>query len=152
MDSTFSFEAPFGSEDNDPQGQRFTPLPTPLAGPGSSRRNQKLQLRKRGFRGGAVTGRNITPNRATTSAWSPMNAEAADTEDGDADNHQQHSLPPTRKSSSILQEVSNSSLRRKGKKTPKRETLVSVFQDENAEVAGSPWQRESSPAWYVSKC
>lgn len=97
-----------------------------------------------------MTSRNITPTRSATAAWSPINVDG-DAEDAAVDSHP-HTTPSTRKSSSILQEVSNSSLRRKGKKTPKRETLVAIFQDENAErdfneTSTTPWQRESSPAW-----
>ncbi|GAB7357500.1 hypothetical protein MBLNU459_g0034t1 [Dothideomycetes sp. NU459] len=159
MESGCNLEVPF-TAGPDHEGQRLSPAP--LAGPGSSRRNQRLQLRKRGFRGGAVASRNITPKSAGSGAWSPVNTDgAADGEPAETDDqhHQQqeqqqrHSqYSTTRQSSNILQEVSNSSLRRKGKKTPKREALVAIFQDENAEAeldepkSSTPWQLESSPA------
>ncbi|KAH0407662.1 hypothetical protein KCU90_g22739, partial [Aureobasidium melanogenum] len=49
---------------------------SPLAGPGTTRANRRLQLRKNGFHGRVLPNRNITPKRTTSDAWSsPLNQD-----------------------------------------------------------------------------
>lgn len=148
--------------------------PAPLAGPGTTRANRRLQLRKTGFRGLAVQRqqRNITPtnnnnnsnhnhgsNRQTSGSWSSPannNLGALLSELSSSDSRNMHDRNETdgrpsssSSSSNILLEVNSSSLRRKGRGMPGRsrtEPMVSIFHDENAEAEGEAYDagRQSS--------
>jgi hypothetical protein len=121
---------------------------SPLAGPGTTRANRRLQLRKNGFRGRVLPNRNITPKRRISDAWSSP-AQQDDTPTSDLPQQPESNkayLSARGRSSSILQEVSNSSLRRKDKNKNKHDSVLSVFADENGD--DKPWNFESSPAWY----
>jgi len=120
---------------------------SPLAGPGTTRANRRLQLRKNGFRGRVLPNRNITPKRRTSDAWSSP-AQQDDTPTSDLPQQPESTktyLSARGRSSSILQEVSNSSLRRKDKNKNKHDSVLSVFADENGDEKA--WNFESSPAW-----
>ncbi|KAI4849984.1 hypothetical protein E4T44_03014 [Aureobasidium sp. EXF-8845] len=118
---------------------------SPLAGPGTTRANRRLQLRKNGFRGRVLPNRNITPKRRISDAWS-LPAQQDDTATSDLpqqpDSNKAY-LSARGRSSSILQEVSNSSLRRKDKNKNKHDSVLSVFADENGD--DKPWNFESLP-------
>ncbi|TKA65405.1 hypothetical protein B0A49_10684 [Cryomyces minteri] len=99
----------------------------PLAGPGATR-NRRLQLRNTGFRGAALPPRNITPK----SIWSSQGSEwdSADTESSPvglrtmsvetiASRHNSSQL-------GILQEVSNSSLRRSNHSRPGLDNIAPI--------------------------
>jgi hypothetical protein len=121
---------------------------SPLAGPGTTRANRRLQLRKNGFRGRVLPNRNITPKRRISDAWSSP-AQQDDTPTSDLPQQPESNkayLSARGRSSSILQEVSNSSLRRKDKNKNKHDSVLSVFADENGD--DKAWNFESSPAWY----
>jgi hypothetical protein len=121
---------------------------SPLAGPGTTRANRRLQLRKNGFRGRVLPNRNITPKRRISDAWSSP-AQQDDTPTSDLPPQPESNkayLSARGRSSSILQEVSNSSLRRKDKNKNKHDSVLSVFADENGD--DKAWNFESSPAWY----
>ncbi|KAI4765342.1 hypothetical protein E4T52_01912 [Aureobasidium sp. EXF-3400] len=117
---------------------------SPLAGPGTTRANRRLQLRKNGFRGRVLPNRNITPKRTTSDAWSsPLNQDDTPTSDlPQPESTKTHLSARGRRSSSILQEISNSSLRRKENKN-KHDSVLSVFTDENGDE--KPWSFESLP-------
>ncbi|KAL1297551.1 hypothetical protein AAFC00_006120 [Neodothiora populina] len=124
-------------------GQKSSsPSSMPLAGPGTTRANRRLQLRKNGFRGKAVEQQHsfVTPNRASGS-WSPNTGnDLGLLMDGASDGKMidDGRESRSRSSSNILQEVNNSSLRRsKVRPRPKMDGLLSVWQDENVEE-GSP--------------
>ncbi|KAI4724825.1 hypothetical protein E4T49_07434 [Aureobasidium sp. EXF-10728] len=114
---------------------------SPLAGPGTTRANRRLQLRKNGFRGRQLPNRNITPKRRISDAWS---SPAPQDDTPTSDLPQPSGLSARGRSSSILQEVNNSSLRRKDKKANKHDSVLSVFADENGD--DKAWSFESSPA------
>ena len=127
---------PFGDhsiQDAADQDQRQST--TPLAGPGSTRQSRKLQLRRAGFKGKMVPNRNITPKHMPSDSW-PRNRDASAPLDldvhtmseimGDSD----RVMSPTSKPG-ILQEISNSSFRRRKHTRPRVEDSGSVFQDEN---------------------
>ncbi|KAI4744087.1 hypothetical protein E4T50_05539 [Aureobasidium sp. EXF-12298] len=119
---------------------------SPLAGPGTTRANRRLQLRKNGFRGRVLPNRNITPKRRTSDAWSSP-AQQDDTPTSDLPQQPESNnayLSARGRSSSILHEVSNSSLRRKDKNKNKHDSVLSVFADENGD--DKAWNFESSPA------
>jgi len=119
---------------------------SPLAGPGTTRANRRLQLRKKGFQGRVLPNRNITPKRKTSEAWSsPVQQDDTPTSDLPQAESSRIDLSTRGRSSSILQEVSNSSLRRKDKNKNKHDSVLSVFADENGEE--KLWSFESSPAW-----
>lgn len=139
---------------------RLSPAPA-LAGPGTTRANRRLQLRKNGFRGKEVQQRSVTPNRVSGS-WppSPVNDLGAllggSSESKMHDRSHDYSSP---RRSSILQEVNNSTSLRRSRARP-RTDLVSIFMDENVNVGGeigdssreSSWNHgkmDSSPAWSV---
>ena len=120
---------------------------SPLAGPGTTRANRRLQLRKNGFRGRVLPNRNITPKRNTSDAWSsPAQQDDTPTSDLPQPESTKTQLSARGRSSSILQEVSNSSLRRKDKNKNKHDSVLSVFADENGDE--KTWSFDSSPAWY----
>ena len=104
---------------------------TALAGPGATRQAKRLQLRKAGFRGKTVPNRNVTPGRAPSSAWSRQSSgEGSLYSDvrplsSVQDDESAEPLP----ASGILQEISNSSHRRK---KSGRVRAISIFEDENA--------------------
>ncbi|KAG9856987.1 hypothetical protein KCU63_g7453, partial [Aureobasidium melanogenum] len=133
--------SPYSSLDMEEAEQRSSPL----AGPGTTRANRRLQLRKNGFRGRVLPNRNITPKRRTSDAWSsPLNQDGTPTSDlPQPESTKTHLNARGRRSSSILQEISNSSLRRKENKN-KHDSVLSVFTDENGDE--KPWTFESSPA------
>ncbi|THZ92983.1 hypothetical protein D6C82_09121 [Aureobasidium pullulans] len=118
---------------------------SPLAGPGTTRANRRLQLRKKGFQGRVLPNRNITPKRKTSEAWSSP-VQQDDTPTSDLPQAESSRIDPSTRgrSSSILQEVSNSSLRRKDKNKNKHDSVLSVFADENGDE--KLWSFESSPA------
>lgn len=121
---------------------------SPLAGPGTTRANRRLQLRKNGFRGRVMANRNMTPKRKTSEAWSsPPPQDDTPTSDLPRAASSTSEVSTRGRSSSILQEVSNSSLRRKGQNKAKHDSVLSIFTDENGEQKA--WNFESSPAWYV---
>lgn len=109
---------------------------TPLSGPGATRQNKKLQLRKAGFRGQPVPTRNVTPTSNALESWSSRNSGDYSPRLDERSPSGTGRTPSFSRSFSngggILQEVSNSSLRRKDRK-PRAETLISIFQDENGE-------------------
>ncbi|KEQ96449.1 hypothetical protein AUEXF2481DRAFT_639232 [Aureobasidium subglaciale EXF-2481] len=118
---------------------------SPLAGPGTTRANRRLQLRKNGFRGRALPNRNITPKRNISDAWSsPAPQDNTPTSDLPQAESARTDLSTRGRSSSILQEVSNSSLRRKDKNKHKHDSALSIFADENGQE--KLWSFESSPA------
>lgn len=120
----------------------------PLAGPGASRANRRLQLRKNGFRGKSVDQRKVTPH-TPSGGWSPTVNAFASLQGSDGHMRESESR---RGSLTILQEVENSSLRRKSKPRAGIDALASVWQDENMnDLTPSPykkysWQQEDSPA------
>ncbi|KAJ9621987.1 hypothetical protein H2203_006868 [Taxawa tesnikishii (nom. ined.)] len=131
--------------DNDERHAQRSPSAA-LAGPGTTRQNRKLQLRKAGFRGKTVTQRNITPNAVTPEAWINRNAvhEHSPCPDGRSPLGLGYDTAMAKQSpgnGGILQEVTNSSLRRKDRK-PRAETLVSIFQDDDDSAAD-----ENQPAY-----
>lgn len=109
---------------------------TPLAGPGSTRQTRKLQLRKAGFRGKMVPNRNVTPKNNTPSdSWirrrtpsGPVDFDMQPLSEVHTDG--ERSRTPSGKSG-ILQEINNSSLRRKKYSRPRVDEGFPVFQDEN---------------------
>lgn len=120
---------------------------SPLAGPGTTRANRRLQLRKKGFQGRVLANRNVTPKRKTSQPWSSP-AQQDDTATCDSPQAESSRLDASTRgrSSSILQQVSNSSLRRKDKNKNKHDSVLSVFADGNGDE--KLWSFESSPAWY----
>ncbi|KAI5206793.1 hypothetical protein E4T39_02296 [Aureobasidium subglaciale] len=118
---------------------------SPLAGPGTTRANRRLQLRKNGFRGRALPNCNITPKRNISDAWSsPAPQDTTPTCDLPQAESTRIDLSTRGRSSSILQEVSNSSLRRKDKNKHKHDSALYIFADENEQE--KLWSFESSPA------
>lgn len=132
-----------------------------LAGPGTTRANRRLQLRKNGFRGKEVQQPSVTPNR-TSGSWppSPVNDLGAlldgSSESKMHDRSHDYNYNSQRRSS-ILQEVNNSTSLRRSRARP-RTDLVSIFMDENVggEIGDSSressWghgKMDSSPAWSV---
>lgn len=110
---------------------------TPLAGPGTTRQTRKLQLRRAGFKGKMVPQRNVTPKSTPSDAWTRRDSSGPlDVELHMSAVEEEIQRPRSSSGTSgILQEIGNSSFRRRKGGRPRIESL-SIFQDENME--GSP--------------
>lgn len=128
-----------------------SPSATALAGPGTTRQTRKLQLRRAGFKGKMVPQRNITPKSGPSDHWERRDAS------GSVDaalqmsvvSEEQESPALSSRKSGILQEISNSSFRKKKSGRPR----IDVFQDEGMEdsprtvhPSGSPY-KDPLPEW-----
>ena len=106
------------------------PATTALVGQGATRQAKRLQLRKAGFRGTTVSNRNVTPRSAPSGSWSRNSSGGSSlcSEIRPLSSAQEGDSAEAMPTSGILQEINNSSYRRK---RSGRARAISIFEDEN---------------------